>query len=34
MWTSRRRVEQVVLVVAAAGMATYAYLSFVNVVVP
>jgi hypothetical protein len=34
MWTSRRRVEQVVLVVAAVGMATYAYLSFVNVVVP
>jgi hypothetical protein len=34
MWTSRRRVEQVVLVVAAVGMAAYAYLSFVNVVVP
>jgi len=34
MWTSRRRVELVVLVVAAVGMAAYAYLSFVNVVVP
>ncbi|HXA32029.1 MAG TPA: hypothetical protein VNV87_07190 [Acidimicrobiales bacterium] len=34
MWTSRRRVEQVVLVIAAVGMAAYAYLSFVNVVVP
>jgi hypothetical protein len=34
MWTSRRRVEVIVLVVAAVGMAAYAYLSFVNVVVP
>lgn len=34
MWTSRRRVEQVVLVVAAVGLAAYAYLSFINVVVP
>jgi hypothetical protein len=34
MWTSRRRVELIVLVVAAVGMAAYAYLSFVNVVVP
>ncbi|MGA7420264.1 MAG: hypothetical protein WBW80_19885, partial [Acidimicrobiales bacterium] len=34
MWTSRRRVELIVLVVSAVGMAAYAYLSFVNVVVP
>ena len=34
MWTSRRRTEVIVLVAAAAGMAAYAYLSFVNVVVP
>ncbi len=34
MWTSRHGVERVVLVIAAIGMVGYAFLAFINVVVP